>query len=178
MTGYLKIIGVVLVIVSGAGLGSCPVHKMAHRVQEMEELYYCLLRLKSEICHAVKTLPEALKSAAECGKEKRSGVYKDAMCLIAKRMEEGQSAYAVLLKKAADEAFRGSVLTEEEKDAFMQTFLSLGGADRQKQIQALEYYAETVRLAINEEKQKKKERAYLYRSLGILGGIFLSVLLY
>lgn len=175
---YLKIIGVVLVIVAGAGLGACPVHKMAHRAQELEEMYYCLLRLKSEICHAVKTLPEALKCAAECGEGKKGGVYKRAMLRIAERMEEGQSSYTVLLKESAGEVFRGSVLSAEEQEAFVQAFLSLGGTDREKQVSALEYYAETVRLAITEEKQKKKDRAYLYRSLGILGGIFLSVLLY
>ncbi|MGN1084867.1 MAG: stage III sporulation protein AB, partial [Lachnospiraceae bacterium] len=157
---YLKIIGAVLVIAAGAGFGACPVHKMAHRAQELEELYFCLLRLKSEICHAVKPLPEALKSAAECGK--KAGIYRSAMRRIAQRMEEGGLAYAVLLKQETEEAFRGSILTAEEEEAFVQTFLSLGGADRDKQLQALEYYAETVRLAIAEEKQKKKDRAYLY----------------
>lgn len=175
---YLKIIGAALVIAAGAGFGSCPVHKMAHRTQEMEELYYCLLRLKSEISHAVRTLPEALKCAAECGEEKKNGVYKSMLLRIAERMEEGRSSYPVLLKEAAEEVFRGSVLTAEEEAAFLRTFQSLGGTDREKQIQALEYYAETIRLALSEEKQKKKERSYLYRSLGVLGGIFLSVLLY
>ena len=60
----------------------------------------------------------------------------------------------------------------------MGTLLLLGGGDLEKQIQTLEYYAETVRLLVAQEKQKKKEKSYLYRSLGILGGIFLSVLLY
>lgn len=175
---YIKLIGAALVIFAGIGFGTCPVHKMTCRAKEWEELYFCLLRLKSEINHAVKTLPEALKSVAAGGNAKNPGVYRSAMTGIAKRMEEGNTEYAVLIKEVAEEQFTDGVFTAEETDAFLQTFLLLGGADREKQVHALEYYAETVRLAITEEKQRKKEKAYLYRSLGLLGGIFLSVILY
>ena len=175
---YLKIIGAVLIVFAGAGFGACPVHKMKERTQEMEDLYFCLLRLKSEIRHAVKTLPEALKCAADSGKGKTAGSYRRALKEVAKRMETGGESYGVLLRESAEEVFQGSVVKKEEQDAFVETFLLLGGADREKQIQALEYYAETIRLLITEEKQQKKERAYLYRSLGVLGGIFLSVILY
>ncbi|MBQ9767552.1 MAG: stage III sporulation protein AB [Lachnospiraceae bacterium] len=175
---YIKLVGAVLVVLAGAGFGACPVHKMTCRAKEMEELYFLLLRLKSEINHVVKTLPEALKSTAASVKGKDAGSYRRAMERIAARMEEGKTEYTVLLRDVTEEVFQDSVLTAEEADAFLQTFLLLGGADREKQVHALDYYAETVRLAITEEKQKKKEKAYLYRSLGLLGGIFLSVILY
>lgn len=174
----VRLLGAVLVVLAGAGFGTCPVHKMMCRAKEMEELYFLLLRLKSEINHAVKTLPEALKSAAASGRGKDAGVYRRAMEEIAARMEAGKAEYIVLLREVTEDVFRDSVLTVEEADSFFQTFCLLGGADREKQIHALEYYAETVRHAITEEKQKKKEKAYLYRSLGLLGGIFLSVILY
>lgn len=175
---YIKIVGAILIIFAGAGFGSCPVHKMKERTREMEELYFCLLRLKSEINHGIKPLPEALKSATDSKRTEGDGVYKTVMKRIAGRMEKGNAAYEVLVKKSAEEVFDGSVLTKEEQEAFVDTFLLLGGGDREKQIQMISYYAETVRLAIAQEKQKKKEQAYLYRSMGILGGLFLSVILY
>lgn len=176
--GYIKLLGAILIIFAGAGFGDCPVHKMKERTRELEELYFCLLRLKSEISHAIKPLPEALKSATDSKKSTTDGGYKTVMKQIAKRMEKGRESYAVLLKESAEESFAGSFVSKEEQAAFVETFLLLGGGDREKQIQVLEYYAETIRLAITQEKQKKKEQAYLYRSLGILGGIFLSVILY
>lgn len=174
----IKLIGAVLVILAGAGFGACPVHKMKERAQELEELYFCLLRLKSEISHAVKPLPDAIRSAADSKKAAAGGLYRTVMRKLADRMETGREAYEVLLRSCTEEVFDGGVLCKEEQDAFVETFLLLGGGDREKQIQVLEYYAETVRAAIAQEKQKKKERAYLYRSLGVLGGIFLSVIMY
>lgn len=175
---YIKMVGAVFVVFAGAGFGACPVHKMKERVKEFEELYFCLLRLKSEIRHGVKTLPEAIKSAADGKEKKRAGSYRSVLYEVAKRMETGGMGYEVLLRNCVEEQFLGSVIEKEEQEAFLDVFLLLGGTDREKQIQMLEYYAENVRLLIAEEKQRKKERAYLYRSLGILGGVFLAVILY
>ena len=57
---YVKIVGAALIILAGAGFGACPVHKMKERTKEFETLYFCLLRLKSEISHGGKPLPEAI----------------------------------------------------------------------------------------------------------------------
>lgn len=175
---YVKIVGAALIILAGAGFGACPVHKMKERTKEFETLYFCLLRLKSEISHGGKPLPEAIRSAANNKKEGDSGVYRTVMKLLAERMDRGREGYEGILRACAEEGFRDSVITTEEQDAFTDTFLLLGGGDKEKQIQMLSYYAENVRLAIAQEKQKKKEKSYLYRSLGILGGLFLSVIMY
>ena len=175
---YIKLIGAVLVVLAGAGFGACPVHKMKERTEEFEALYFCLLRLRSEINHGGKPLPEAIKAAADSKKGINETTYCNVMRSLAKRLERGREAYEIQLKECAENGFRDSVITKEEQDAFVDTFLLLGGGDKEKQVQMLSYYAETIRLAIAQEKQKKKEKSYLYRSLGILGGIFLSVIMY
>ena len=175
---YIKLIGAVLVVFAGAGFGACPVHTMKERIKSLEELYFCLLRLKSEVNHGGKPLPEAIGAAADCKATGMTGVYRRVMKQLAERMKEGREAYEVLLRQCVKEGFLDSAVTKEEQDAFVDTFLLLGGGDKEKQIQMLSYYAESVRESIAQEKQKKKEKSYLYRSLGILGGIFLSVILY
>ncbi len=175
---YIKLVGAALVVLAGAGFGACPVHKMKERTMELEELYFCLLRLKSEISHGGKPLPEAIMAAADSKKEGKSGVYRRVMKQLAERLTRGRESYEVLVRVCASEGFRDSVVTQEEQEAFMDSFLLLGGGDKEKQVQMMTYYAENVRLAIAQEKQKKKERAYVYRSLGILGGIFLAVIMY
>ena len=175
---YIKLIGAALVVFAGAGFGACPVHKMKERTRELEELYFCLLRLKSEINHGSRPLPEAIKAAADSNKEVKSGMYRGVMKQLAERLTRGRESYEVLVRTCVSEGFRESVITREEQEAFTDSFLLLGGGDKEKQVQMLSYYAENVRLAIAQEKQKKKEKSYVYRSLGILGGIFLAVLMY
>ncbi len=175
---YIKLLGAALVILAGAGFGACPVRKMKQRIKETEGLYFCLLRLKSEIGHGVKTLPEAISSATNGEAEKRTGVYERLLFLLGTRMKRGGNSYETLLRECSAECFPDSVITKEEQDTFFEVFFMLGGADREKQIQVLEFYCDRIRLVVTEEKQKRKERSYVYRSLGILGGIFLAVILY
>ena len=175
---YIKLIGSALVIIAGAGFGSCGVKKMKERTKEFEELYFCLLRLKSEINHGVKPLPEAILCAAERKDGAAGGCFRQTMTALAKRMTEGKEAYETLLRDCVAEQLAGGVIKKEEEDGFVSAFLLLGGTDRTKQVQMLEYYSETIRELIATEKSRKKEQAYLYRSLGLLGGIFISVILY
>ncbi len=175
---YIKLLGAALVIIAGAGFGSCGVKKMKERTKEFEELYFCLLRLKSEINHGVKPLPEAILCAAERKDGTIGGSFRQTMTALAKKMTEGKEAYEILLRSCVAEHLSDGVIKKEEEEGFVSTFLLLGGNDRTKQVQMLEYYSETIRELILTEKSKKKEQAYLYRSLGLLGGIFLSVILY
>lgn len=175
---YIKLVGALLVVFAGAGFGACPVHKMKERIKEFEEFYLCLLRLKSEINHGGKPLPEAIKAAADNRKKGNSGVFRTVMSELAKRMEQGKESYESLLRSCVEEGFRESVIAKEEQDALIDTFLLLGGGDKERQVQLLSYYAENIRLSVVQEKQKQKEMSYVYRSLGILGGIFLSVIMY
>lgn len=175
---YIKLIGAALVIIAGAGFGSCGVKKMKERTKEFEELYFCLLRLKSEINHGVKPLPEAIFCAAERKDGNPGGGFRNTMTALSKKMTEGKDAYETLLRNCVTEHLSGGVIKKEEEEGFVSAFLLLGGSDRAKQVQTLEYYSETIRELISTEKSKRKEQAYLYRSLGLLGGIFLSVILY
>lgn len=174
----IKLIGAALVVLAGAGFGACPVHKMKERTRELEELYFCLLRLKSEVNHVGKPLPEAINAAADSKKDGKPGVYRTVLKQLAGRLTQGRESYEALVRSCVEEGFSDSVITTEEQEAFVDTFLLLGGADKEKQVQMLSYYAENVRLAVAQEKQKKKEKSYLYHSLGVLGGIFLSVIMY
>ena len=175
---YIKLLGAALVILAGMGFGACGVNKMKERTKEFEELYFCLLRLKSEINHGMKPLPEAMLCAAERKDGTEGGRFRQTITALAKRMAEGREAYEIILKNCVTEQLSGGVIRKEEEDGFVSTFLLLGGSDKSKQVQMLEYYSETVRELISAEKSRKKEQAYLYRSLGLLGGIFLSVILY
>lgn len=175
---YLKIIGVLLVILAGAGFGSYPVHKIKERTKEFERLYFCLLRLKSEIGHGGKPLPEAMKTAAGGKAEEQKGQCCLVLFTLANRLEREREAYELQLRSCAEEGFRNSVLTKDEQEGFVETLLLLGGSDKERQMQMLSFYAENICQIIGQEKQKKKEKSYLYRSLGILGGIFLAVILY
>ncbi len=175
---YIRVIGAALVVAAGAGFGACPIHKMKERTREFEELYFCILRLKSEINHVGKPLPEAIKAAAYCKREGTPGAYRTVMKHLANRLEQGRESYELLVRTCAEEGFSDSVISKEEQEEFVDTFLLLGGGDKEKQVQMLSYYSENIRMAVMKEKQKKKEKSYLYRSLGILGGLFLSVIMY
>lgn len=174
----VKLLGAALVVLAGTGLGGCPVRRIKERIKEQETLYFCLLRLKSEINHGGKPLPEAIKCATAGKCMGYGGRYHTIMNELAGRLKQGREAYETILRECIERGTEDDVITKEEREAFFETFLLLGGGDKEKQIQMLSYYIENVRSGINAEKQKRKEKSYLYRSLGILGGVFLAVLMY
>ena len=172
----LKIIGSGMIIVACGGFGAYPVRRMSIRINEMELFYFCLLRLKSEICHTMDSLPDALLNASQ-NAERKGSLYAKAFRLFSEKLREGGERYEVLLEHTIAEVFTENVITGEEIESFRRMFLSLGGADKERQAGILGYYSEQVLGRMNEEKQKKKERGYLYRSMGVLLGVFLTVVL-
>lgn len=171
-----KLLGGCCIVAAGAGMGAYPVQKMNLRAKELEELYYCLLRLKSELCFGNTMLADAFWEAAKLRKNK-NGVYARALEHLSEKMKEGNRGYAELLEETK-EVFQNSTVTQPEQERFLGVLEQLSGADRERQGQVLTYYAAQIQEGFTEVKERKKTRSYLYRSLGILGGIFLSVLLF
>lgn len=172
---WIKVVGAVLVILSCTGIGDCQVQKIKERKREFEVLVFCILRLKSEIGKEKKPLPEALLASA--GKNERRSAVKQLICSFARRLKEGTHGFEEALMLSEREFQKKGVFSVEETSRFVEIFRSLGGPDRDKQAEILTIYQEELRGQLQEEKKKKKEKSYLYRTLGFLCGIFLTILL-
>ena len=164
--------GGILLIGACAGIGNLYVRRLSKRVEQLSELYHCMLMLQGEIRYTATPLAEALTMIG------KQGVIAELLLHIAESMEETTGeAFADIVRRIGTEKWSKTVLTIQDREAFFRLGDSLGRLDRTQQLLSLEYYLKNVQTELEEAKRIQKERSYLYRCLSILAGIFLTILM-
>lgn len=146
----------------------------AGRIHQLRELMRIVVFLKGEIAFARTTLPEALERISE----KTELPFSACLKMIAERMKKcSGEEFSHILERTFRETLENTYLEREDKEEFYQAARNLGYLDKEMQIHLLESYLreqeEKVEMLTEELPGKRK----LCRSMGILGGAFLVILL-
>ena len=81
-----------------------------------------------------------------------------------------------LWKKQAEPALRDCPLTKEQKEEFSELGLYFTEADKETRRSSLDFYLNRLEEDIVRLRETGGDKAYLCRTLGMLGGIFLLIL--
>ena len=180
-TMWLKWLGMTLIFFASTAMGWEKGSALGRREQHLEELLQMLLLLKGEIRFGRTTLREACLDAAErmpgcCGtflrelgevfSGKRSGE-------AFSTMKPGEAFLT-----CAERAFAGTGLSEEELAPLLLLGRHLGYLDTQMQLKQLELCEEEIRQSLFRIRKDLPQKQKLYRNLGILGGLMLTILLW
>ncbi|MCL2364706.1 MAG: stage III sporulation protein AB [Defluviitaleaceae bacterium] len=171
---YLQLLGAAVVVGGAAALGFHYAARESARLLDLLELKKALLILSSEIDYMRTPLPTA---AANIGKRTERWVgpffsqFGEAL-----GANDGETAYqlwARVLGQVDDAA-----LTEEDVKVIDGFGKTLGYLDKQMQQNAIDYavrYIDETAAALQVQAEKSKK---MYRSLGVIGGLFLAVVLW
>jgi len=172
---FIKIIGTLLVMAGSAGLGIYFSAKENFRVQDLSEFKKALLILSSEIEYMRSALTEACANIAKRTGLGVSGIFAEYSRLLANG--EGETAYQLWL--AAMESGKSKTFFADEDRAVLEDFgKTLGYLDKQMQKNAIEYavsYIDEKSAALQTQSAKNKK---MYRSLGVIGGLLITVVLW
>lgn len=169
-----KIIGCILMITGCSAIGFWRAECMRRRLQEMHELKRYVLFMKGEICCQNHTLPETFLEL----EKKAKGIWGKFFHNIARsleKMEEG--TLAEIWKREMAEQLSGSYLKEREKREWLALGENLGYLDMEMQLHMLEIFQVHLNESMEEEREEVKNQSKLSRILGVMSGIFLTVLL-
>ena len=89
--------------------------------------------------------------------------------------KEGNRLEVIWRKQATDTLFRAP-LKKEQKEAFSELGIYLAEADTKVRKNAMEFYFARLEEEIAALRASEKEKAYLYRTMGMLGGLFLLLI--
>lgn len=170
----VRIIGCILMITGCTAIGFWNAECMRRRLQEMQELKRYVLFMKGEICCRNRTLPETLLEL----EKKAKGIWKKFFHNTGRsleKMEEG--TLAEIWKKEMTRQLSGSYLKEREKKEWLTLGENLGYLDMEMQLHMLEIFQVHLSESMEEEREEVKSQSKLSRILGIMSGIFLTVLL-
>ena len=171
----LRIIGALAVMVGCGGLGLYFSAREGFRVQELQEFKKALLILSSEIEYMRTPLAAACANIAQRTDLTVKNLFKGFADLITS--SEGESAYQMWMTSM--EGIKGKSFMAEEDLTVMEGFgKTLGYLDKEMQKNAIDYAVNYIDEKSTELLTQSSKNKRMYRSLGIIGGLLITVTLW
>ncbi len=171
---YIKILGCILILASSAGIGFFFSGELRNRIADLKELKKLIFLLRGDIRYANTPLPEAVQAMSV----RHDGKYKHFLTVIAQRLNElGGVSFCSIWKNAVEKELGKTSLSKKDLADLGQLGENLGYLDKEMQINTLDLFISQVEEEITDLSRNVKEKSYLYNSLGVLGGIFITLIM-
>lgn len=171
---FMKTAGCGMVVMGTSGYGACLAGNYKSRLALLEQLRQMIFLLKGQIVYANAPLPEAFEVVGR----RTKGILAELFVRVAERLEgqQGEPLFHIWQEEVEKLSEAGG-LTKKDRQCLAAFGEHLGFLDRDMQERNLLLYLEQLDLTIGELRGHKEERCRLYTSLGVMGGLFLAVLL-
>lgn len=162
----VKMIGLVLILISGGFIGIAAADKVKARSGGLKKILRLLEESEIMIRYNACTFNELIYHCRTCADIKdidflsapeTDGDIKEAVC---------NAAYCTKLE-----------LSEEERYNLRSFFCELGSTDLDGQLAIISHYKEYFKGCLNRADVEMQSKCRLYKTMGVLGGAFLAVIL-
>jgi len=171
----LQLTGAIAIMIGCIGLGLYYAAREGFRATEILELKKALLILSSEIDYKRSPLNVACANIAKRTESTASVIFSN----FAQLLDSGDGETAYQLWAAATATIKEKTFMAEEDMQILDGFgKTLGYLDKNMQQNAIDYainYIDDKAAALHEASSKNKR---MYRSLGIIGGLLITVVLW
>lgn len=169
-----KVLGSVLVIGASSAIGYLQGINYQRYGRELQILERLFLMLRSEIQYANTPLREAF---LHIGK-KVEGLYGQWFIELSKSLEERTgTTFFALWKDSIDGQLGEAMLKERDIQSLKLIGTNMGCMDKTLQLGAIDLYLSELQVRIQEVRQSIAEKRKLCNCLGVMGGIFLVIVL-
>jgi stage III sporulation protein AB len=170
----IKIAGALLVLLAFSGLGNAYASDVRRRLKALYQCRNLAILLQGQIRYAGLDLAESLTEASG----HLDGPFRDFCRNLAEKIKTmpGQDI-ATLWRYHTERDLKESGMKKEDRELFAEIGVMLGYLDGESQYRHLENYRERLDRAIGQAETETASKCRLYRSLGVLGGMFLTILL-
>lgn len=170
----LKIIGCILVIASSTGMGFYFSGEMRCRIEDLRELKKLIGLLRGDIRYANTPLPEAINSI----NRRHSGRFQAFFAYVSEKLNElSGHTFSEIWKTAAEKELMNTSLAKKDKLHLVQFGENLGYLDKDMQMNTIDLYISQLEEEMKELTRTVKEKSYLYNTLGIMAGIFITIIM-
>lgn len=170
----LKLIGVFTTILASAAIGDVAARDIEASYEELCYLRRVVLIIQSEMTYARTALSGIFRNISEEVREPYASLFREVSCDIENHQRK---SFAFIWKEQIDRQLSHTNLQKKEKDRLMEMGKYLGEADLQMQLRLMDGYLEQLEWSICDLRNEMDNRKRLCRSIGLIGGIFISVLL-
>lgn len=163
-----------MIFASGIGLALYLCINYHNRIDNLSQMLRILNLMSAKIRFDEANLVEISQSLAS-----QSPDYNLFFSTLSKKMQSTQKMpFDMIWKYSVDECLLDTSLTKEDKVMLKNFGTNLGNTDKQLQIGMIDDYCNIVRKKIDELKGVSQTTTKLYLSFGILGSLFIIIVLY
>lgn len=171
----LKLIGSVLLVLAFTLAGFQYAKRFRERPEQIRQLRTAITFLETEIGYGVRTLPEALAQVSQHAPAPISDLLQ--RCGESLLELDGRSTYECL-QIAVRQRWKWTQMQSGEKEIFLDICKNLGQSDRATQLQHLTLAKQNLEHLEQRAQEDQQQYEKMYRTLGILAGALLIILLY
>lgn len=169
-----KVVGCILIILSSSLMGFYCSNGLKSRISDLKELRKLIVLLRGDIRYGNTPLPEAICAIAR----RNEGSFKEFFTKISEKLSEHSgNTFSQVWKEAVDIELLKTALNKKDKSGLIHFGDNLGYLDKEMQMNTLELFLTQLEDEIIELSKTAKEKSYLYNTLGIMIGIFVSIIL-
>lgn len=171
----MKLLGALLIIFSTSWMGMLGGRRLADRPRQLEKLRSDLMLLEMEINYSITPLPQVLQKLASYSHWPINYLWQRTFDNLSNG--EGLTAEEAWIRSL--ESFASKAALSNNDFTILKDFGSgLGLANRQEQVKKFKLLQEQLRAHQKEAEQIKQKSERIWRTMGVLGGIALVILLY
>jgi stage III sporulation protein AB len=149
-------------------------NQLKSRIDDIKELRKLIVLLRGDIRYGSTPLPEAISAIAR----RHEGSFKGFFTKVSERLSEHSgNTFSQVWKEAVDAELMVTSLNKKDKSHLIQFGENLGYLDKEMQMNTLELFLTQMEEEIIELSKTAKEKSYLYNTLGIMAGIFISIIM-
>lgn len=170
----LKLIGACLVILSSTGIGIYFSSITKGRLIDLKDLKKNMFMLRGDIRYGNTPLPEAIEALAIRNHDNFKPFYEG----VVKELKKLDGLpFSEIWDKGVNEYMKDTYLTAADRSHFSKLGETLGYLDKEMQIRTIDLYIEQLENELQEAVSSVKEKTKLYNTLGVLFGIFITIVM-
>lgn len=168
----IKIVGACLVILSCTSLGLYFSSLVQGRVTDLKALKKNITILRGDIKYGNTTLPEAIGALAR----RNSDTFKEFFAAIeGELLNSSGLSFIQIWDKGIKTCLKNSYMNQSDREQLNRLGETLGYLDKEMQLKTIDFYVEQLDHELIDAVNTMKEKTRLYNMLGILFGLFLTV---
>ena len=170
----MKILGACLVILSCTSLGLYFSSLVQGRVSDLKAMKKNITILRGDIKYGNTTLPEAIGALAR----RNTDNFKEFFAGIEEELMNASGlSFIQIWDKGINTSLKNSYMNHNDREQLNRLGETLGYLDKEMQLKTIDFYMEQLDHELVDAVNTMKEKTRLYNMLGILSGLFLTVVL-
>lgn len=169
-----KTAGCILVLTATTAWGAKAACELGQCYEQARQLELLMVRLRSEMLYARTCLGDVFLSL----EKEFPDPFPKWMSQMCREMEKRQgTAFFEIWRDSVTDCLADSGLLEKDRIRLSDLGSQLGEADLEIQIRAIDLYLEEFRRSMEEMRKEMKNKQKLFRCMGIMSGLFITVFL-